>query len=154
MAVPVYIVLIFRTMTAKTGKDSAINFALTQGLGVVLLLLFSISGIGPSSEELRRAQSQAPKAEEMLKAMPWELFVAGTIWIVGGNYIILRQRRKAGESWIKALKPFAPFRYMDRRSWLQLLLLVFLSLAVAQVGLVRRPPHLSQSATPTQLSPQ
>ena len=90
----------------------------------------------------------------MLKAMLWELFVAGTIWIVGGNYIILRQRRKAGESWIMALNPFAPFRYMDRRSWLQLLLLVFLSLVVAQVGLVRRPPHLSQSATPTQLSPQ
>jgi hypothetical protein len=153
-AVPVFIVLIIRMMTAKTGKAFAINFGLAQGLGIVLLLLFPISGMGLSPEELRQVQGQAPNAQEMLRAMPWELFVAGMMWIVGGNYIMIRQRRKAGESWIKALSPFAPLRYMDGRSWLQLLLLVFLSLAVTQAGLVRSPPHLPRSATPTQHSHQ
>ena len=151
----VLFVLIVRTITAKTSKAMAINFVLAQAVGLVALVIFSISGLGPSPEEWRHAQSRAPKPEEMLKAIPWEFFIAGAIWLLGGNYIVLRQRRKAGESWIQALNPFGPLvRYMDGRSWWQLLLLVFLTLAVAQIGLTRRVPHLPQDPTPTQSRPQ
>lgn len=147
--VPVLIVLFFRMMMTKTSKGVAINFALGIGVGLVISVILSISGLGPSSEELRQAQNQAPKSEEMLRAIPWEIFVAATMWMIGGNYILLRQRRKAGESWGEALNPFAPFgRHMDRRSWSQILLLVFLSLAVAQFGLGRNSPPLRGDAQP------
>jgi hypothetical protein len=106
------------------------------------LVILGIPGLGPSHEEIEQAQRQAPKPDELLRAIPWEFFAAGAIWIIGGNLIHLRQRRKAGESWLQALNPFAPFgRHMDRRSWLQLLLLAVVSLAVAQFGFVRNVPH-------------
>jgi hypothetical protein len=82
--------------------------------------------------------------------MPWEIFIAAGMWIIGGNYILLRQRRKAGESWMQALNPFAPSgRHMDGRSWLQVLLLLFVSLALAHMGLARSA-HLPKGATAIQ----
>jgi hypothetical protein len=79
------LVLVFRTLTAKTGKAMAINFVLAQVVGLVALVLLSISGLGPSPEEWRHAHSQAPKPAEMLKGLPWEVLVAGAILASGGK---------------------------------------------------------------------
>ena len=152
--VPVLIVLFFKMMTAKTRKGYARNFALCMILGIVISSVLLNSGLGPSPEELRQAQNQAPKPGEMLRSLPWEVFVAGGIWVIGGNYILLRQRRKAGESWRKVVNPFtSPVPYMNGRSWLQLLLLAFLSLALAQLGLARHGQPIPGSALVAQPKP-
>ena len=145
----IFVALFFRTITAKTSGATAIHYLLLIGVSIVAWPLFIASGLGPSPEELQKFQNQALKPEEIIKALPWEFFVAGAIWIIGGNYILIRQRRKAGQSWKQVLNPFAPFvRHMDRWSYLQLLLVACLSLAVANVGL-GRVGQLRPGNTPT-----
>jgi hypothetical protein len=145
----IFVALFLGTRTAKTSGAIAIYYLLLIGVSLVAWPLFMALGLGPSPEELQKFQNQALKPEEIINALPWEFFVAGAIWIIGGNYILIRQRRKAGQSWKQVLNPFAPFvRHMDRWSYLQLLLMVLLSLAVANAGL-GRVGQLPPESTPT-----
>ncbi|NJM36278.1 MAG: hypothetical protein HC850_18075 [Rhodomicrobium sp.] len=85
--------------------------------------------------------------------LPWQFVAAGILWMGGGTYIMVRQRRKAGLSWWEAFDPsYPPFRHMDGRVWAKILLLGVISLGLAQWGLAeaardeatRQVPNVSQ----------
>jgi hypothetical protein len=148
VALPVLFFLFFKTMTAKSRKTYFVGTAL---IAVIMLSFFAImteSGLMPSLEEVRQHQAEAPPLKEVLSNVPTSVSVAfgftAVIWIGGGNWILIRQTRKAGRRWWEYLNPLnPPFRDMDWKAWAQMALLGVFALFAASIGAqltAERPP--------------
>ena len=148
-------------LTAKTRKAYFANMAAIGVIMFTLMTLFAQSSLMPTAEEWRQHKAAAPTPSETFS--PNEVFskiptpvivvaaIAAVIWIGGGNWIMVRQARRAGRPWWDSFNPLTPpGRNMDRRAWLQLALLVFLGFAVFSVGmnLVQPAPQPAVSAPP------
>lgn len=148
VALPIFFFLFFKMMTAKTRRA---YFAVMALIAVIMLSLFAFlneSGFVPSLEEVRQHQAEAPSPEEVLSNAPTSVLVTfgliAVIWIGGGNWILIRQARKAGRRWWEHLNPLnPPFRDMDWKAWVQMALLGVVALLVASLGAqltADRPP--------------
>lgn len=150
--IPLGLFLFFKMMTAKTRKAHWGYFALVMFLATILLSVLGASGLMPSAEQMRQHQVKSPSPGKALANLPAPALVtlglAAVIWFGGGNWILIRQRRKAGRSWWECLNPFnPPFRDMDRRSWLQLILLALFGVVVISVGLELTMPAVQPAAS-------
>ena len=148
IGLPIGFFLFFKSFRAQTRKAYWSYNGLIAAVMLAMFGLLTTAGLIPSTEHLRQQQAEAPPAHEILSNFPTSNLVlfglVAVIWIGGGNWIIIRQNRKAGRPWWYSFNPFnPPFRYMDGKSWVQLILLAFLSLAVFSIGanLIERSPQ-------------
>lgn len=134
VVLPLILFLFYKMFTAKTRKGHWASFGLLMLVVSLLSAGLSESGIFPSQDTLAE-QSVQPSPPLLPTPVVVSFALAAVIWIGGGNWIVIRQRRKSGRSWADSLNPFnPPFRDMDRRAWKQIVLLGLLSLLVASVG--------------------
>jgi type II secretory pathway component PulF len=140
VGLPICFFLFFKSFRAQTRKAYWTYNALIGAVMLVMFGLMRLAGLIPSTEQLREHQAKAPPPQEVLSNLPTSFLVlvglVGLIWIGGGNWIVIHQRRKAGRSWWDCFNPFnPPFRDMNRKAWLQVALLAVFSLVVFSVGL-------------------
>ncbi|HKJ61355.1 MAG TPA: hypothetical protein VKA94_05100 [Hyphomicrobiales bacterium] len=53
----VLVILLFRTIAAKTSKDAALYIAYSIAISIFVFIIINISGLGPTPEELEKEQS-------------------------------------------------------------------------------------------------
>ena len=64
--------------------------------------------------------------------MDYEFLILAVLWLGGGNYIIYLSLRRQHISLLNLINPFV-IRYLERKDWLRLLLLVALTTGTAIV---------------------
>jgi uncharacterized membrane protein YhaH (DUF805 family) len=140
IGIPICFFLFFKSFKAQTRRAYWIYNGVIAVVMLVMFGLLSAAGLMPSTEKLRQLQAEAPPPQDMLSQIPTSYLVLfgliAVVWIGGGNWIVIRQKRKAGRSWWDCFNPLnPPFRDMNGIAWLQIALLMVFSLVVLGVGL-------------------
>ncbi len=152
VAIPISVLLAFflviKWSFAKTQKAYWTYLALFMLLGGLMMALVNASDFFPREKLAEAAKHPVPDPGQILAQLPVAqvvlLGLAGAVWVIGGNILIIWQGRKAGRSWWACLNPFRPiFRDFDAKAWkiLGLLLLVGLALAMAGGSIRQEAPR-------------
>ena len=130
---------LFRYLRARTRKNSIVSGLVILILMVPTILALNLSGLVPTSSERTATSPPVTAPDQMISQLPLAtlllLGLAGAIWIIGGNALIFRQRRKAGLSILASLSPFTPtFGYFDGKTWRHFILLTIVALALGMAS--------------------
>lgn len=152
IAVPLCSYLFFKAQKATTLKGQWGYQGLAAAILLAVIALVMPGGLFLSPEVAERV-NPPPSIGEAVSLFPTPVIVVfalvAAIWMAGGLWITIRQARKAGRPWWACFNPLTPVgRYMDRRSWLQLILVVVFGFVVFWVGL-----ELSMTSQPGGTAP-
>lgn len=140
IGIPLVVFLIIKLMFARTHKAYWTYMALLAVIGVLALILVNQSDFVTEADWAEVEKQPPPDFGRLLSQMPIVqvvlLALAGGLWIVGGNVLIVWQKRKAGRSWMEAFNPFGPvFRDFDGKAWKILGFLVFASMVLGMAAI-------------------